>query len=64
MGPSFGIDDLTAYGDASRVNACRSVVNRPSYLIGVDSNGRNMLTLSENEYFTISELEVWHLTHL
>ncbi len=63
-GPSFGLDDLSAYGDASRVNAFRSYANRASYLIGVDSSGRNMLTLSENEYFTISELEVWHLTHL
>jgi hypothetical protein len=72
-GPSFGICELEAYSEPfNDKDACNSWSwgHGGTYNIGVDSQGRNMLTnkLSEDEgygnkpcWFTISELEVWEV---
>ena len=40
---------------------CRSSKNDFGYFIPVDSNGRNMLTNKEDDWFTITEIEVWEI---
>jgi hypothetical protein len=41
-------------------NNCRSYANRAGYKIPF-KDGKNMLTGSGNEKFTITELEVWEV---
>jgi hypothetical protein len=63
-GPAF--DDLFAYDEPfNGDNKCVCLANGYTYRIGADSSGRNLLSLSADEYgyFTISELEVWQLTY-
>ena len=40
---------------------CISRSDKSIYNIGVDADGRNLLTMSSGNCFTISELEVWAL---
>ena len=42
-------------------NACMSWPDMNAYKIGFDADGRNLLTMSSDDIFTISELEVWAL---
>ena len=41
-----------------------SWANYPGYSIGVDAAGKNTLTNSGDERFTISELEVWEIVNV
>ena len=62
-GPAFG--NLRPYDEPFNGDKkCRCFANESTYRIGKDSSGRNLLSLSADKYnrFTISELEVWHLT--
>ena len=70
-GPQFGIDELEAYSQPfNEERACISWSWNNSgcaYNIGVDSQGRNLLTNQLSKeigsgkvcWFTITELEVW-----
>jgi hypothetical protein len=65
-GPVFGIGELETDGEPlNDYNNCCSFVNMAVYLIGKDSEGRNMLTnlkcVGWVSNFTISELEVWEI---
>ncbi len=61
-------------GDVSELSAldepfngdrnCYSSANSPGYRIPVDGAGTNMLTNNKDNWFTISELEVWQITYL
>ena len=43
---------------------CWSNANSPGYRIPRDGAGTNMLTNLEDEFFTITELEVWQVEYL
>jgi hypothetical protein len=43
---------------------CRSNANELGYLIPVDAAGNNMLTNTIEDWFTITELEVWEVRYL
>ncbi len=69
MGPRFGYSELTASESFNRDKGCRANANLSGYHIGMNSEGRNMLTnlkcekkkLLMQTNFTISEIEVWEI---
>ncbi len=45
-------------------NKCCSEANKRGYKIGMETDGvTNKLTRKKNEWFTITEFEVWSLKH-
>jgi hypothetical protein len=55
--------ELKAYPPFNGYNNCKSFARNPAYLIGRDDDGRNLMTMSKNELFTITEIEVWQITY-
>ncbi len=60
-GPCFGRRDLmTRYQPFNKVNGCKSIT-ASVYGIDLDNYGTNMLSGSDDECFTIEDMEVWQL---
>ena len=58
----FGGAELVPYKEPfNQENGCYSYSNSFGYNIGEDADDHNLLTMSSDEDFTISELEVWAL---
>ena len=63
-GPSYGYLELAAYdGPFNGDGRCRSDANENTYKISL-KDGKNALTNKEDEWFTITELEVWEVQYL
>ena len=68
-GPTFTFTSNHSELSASRepfngnIN-CFSFANKAGFSIGLDADGKNMLTNSKSERFTISELEVWEIVNV
>ena len=60
QGPCFGARDLVSFAPFNVENKFASFTKN-TYNIGVDKEGRNMLTGSKSERFTIIEMEVWQI---
>ena len=60
QGPCFGARDLVTFAPFNVENKFASFTKN-TYNIGVDKEGRNMLTASKSERFTITEMEVWQI---
>ena len=61
---SWGFGDLGLrpyYEPFNQERVCASWSGSSIYNIGKDADGRNLLTMSSSDWFTISELEVWAL---
>jgi hypothetical protein len=57
--------ELSATGEPfNGDDKCYSYANKAGFSIGLDADGKNMLTNSENGDFTISELEVWEIVNV
>ena len=62
-GPCYGDAELGAYEPFNGHDLCRSYANESGYRI-LKEGDKNMLTNMEGERFTITELEVWHITEM
>jgi hypothetical protein len=67
-GPVFKADgsnwELGAYGPFNGDDKCISRANLPGFGIGVDADGNNLLTNKKDNFFTITEIEVWEVTYI
>jgi hypothetical protein len=46
----------------NKLNNCKSWANNSVYNIKEENDGKNLLTQSNSEFFTIAELELWKVT--
>ena len=57
--------ELSATNEPLNENGgCYSCANKAGFSIGLDADGKNMLTNSKRGAFTISELEVWEVVNV
>ncbi len=60
-GPNFGTYELMTEEPFNGPSKCISIKNETVYNIPSDKLGRNILTHSRKDNFTITELEVWEV---